>query len=369
MPRRIVFLLEDLCYGGTQRQTLQLALRLDRSRFTPILLTLTGETDLDDEARAGGLEVLHMASGREVEPLFFARLLHVLRRIDADVLVPCTAMPNIWGRIWGRFLRGRFGRPLGVLGTVRGGGGPKRQHERWLWRLADHMVCNSEDLQRVLTGLGVPSERLTFIPNGVDTQRFAPQEPAPSGRAPLVVCVARLCEDKDHATLVGAFEKVCQVMPEARLRLVGDGPWEERVKACAAASGAAANIEILPGTPDVRPHLAEAAVFALSSVREGQPNVLLEAMASGLPVCATAVGGIPRMVAQDVNGLLSPSGDSAAMAANLLRLLRDGELADRMGRANRARTVEDFSFDAMVRAHQEIFDRLTGDAAAGGERA
>ncbi len=364
MARRIVFLLEDLCYGGTQRQTLQLALRLDRSRFTPVLVTLTGETDLDGEARAGGLRVVHMGVAREVDKLFFLRLLHVLHEVDADVLVPCTAMPNIWGRVWGRLLRRRFGRPLGVLGTVRGGGGPARQHERWLWRLCDHMVCNSGDLVRVLTGLGVSADRLTCIHNGVDVARFAPADPLPASRPPLVVCVARLCEDKDHATLVAAFARARESVPGARRRLVGDGPWEDRVRAAAAASPAADAIEILPGTPDVRPHLAEARVFALSSVREGQPNVLLEAMACGLPVCATAVGGIPAMVEEGVNGLLSPAGDVDAMAAHLVRLLTDDALCAAMGPANREKAVRDFSFDAMVAAHERLFDALCGDGGA-----
>ena len=73
--RRIVFIMEDLCFGGTQRQTLQLVQRLDRDRFKPVLLTLTGETDLDDEARASGIEVRHMGAGRKVDSLFFLRLL------------------------------------------------------------------------------------------------------------------------------------------------------------------------------------------------------------------------------------------------------------------------------------------------------
>lgn len=362
MPIRIVFLLEDLCYGGTQRQTLQLALRLDRSRYTPILVTLTGETDLDDEARAGGLEVIHMAHGREVEPVFFLRLFHLLHSLDIDVLVPCTALPNIWGRIWGRYLRWRTGRPLGVLGTVRGGGGPKRQYEHWLWRLADHMVCNSEALQGILQDLGVAPERLTYIPNGVDTGRFTPGEVPVTARSPRILCVARLCEDKDHMTLIGAFAKVCEQIPDARLRLVGDGPCQPQIEQFIAASPVKEQIELLPGTPDVRPHLAEARVFALSSVREGQPNVLLEAMASGLPVCATAVGGIPRMIQEEENGLLSPAGDCQALAANLVRVLRDDALARKMSGANRERAVTGYSFDAMVSAHQAIFDKLTGDA-------
>lgn len=357
---RIIFVMEDLCYGGTQRQTLQLAQRLDRTRYCPVLVTLTGKTDLDDEALASGIEVHHMGHGREVDTVFFLRLLHTLKDLDPDVVVPCTAMPNIWGRIWGWWLKKIQGRPQGVLGTVRGGGAPVRQHEKWLWRLCDHMVCNSPELVTDLRGLGVPEDRITCIANGVDTERFAPVEPSPSKRAPLIVCVARLCEDKDHETLIKAFEQVYAANNRARLRLVGDGPWHERIQNRIAGSNAQYGMELLPGCADVRPHLAEAQIFALSSVREGQPNVLLEAMASGLPVCATSVGGIPDMIAQGQNGLLCAAGDADALAQNLLKLLNDPALLDSMGASNRQKALADYSFATMVSAHEAIFDRLCG---------
>ncbi len=355
---RTVFLLEDLCFGGTQRQNLELALRLDRDRFEPVLLTLTGETDFDARVRAGGLRLVHMGGSRRVDPFFFLRLPGFLKALSPDILVPCTALPNIWGRLWGRLSRKENGcRPV-IVGTVRGGGGPKRQHERLLWRLADHLVCNSEDLAVRLHLLGVPARRVSFIPNGVDTARLAPRPPLPSERSPLILCLARYCEDKDHATLLRAFARVHAACPSARLRLAGDGPWAAKVRALAAASPAASAIEVLPGTQDVRPHLAQAAVLALSSVREGTPNVLLEAMACGLPVCATAVGGIPRLVEEGKTGLLSPAGDDGALAAGLLRLIGDGALADAMGRAGRELAVQRYSFAAMVRAHEVLFSRL-----------
>ncbi len=355
---RIVFVMEDLCYGGTQRQTLQLAQRLNRARYTPVLLTLTGRTDLDDEAEACGIEVHHMGQGREVDTVFFLRLLHSLKALDPDVVVPCTAMPNIWGRIWGRWLHKMLGRPKAVVGTVRGGGAPVRQHEKWLWKLCDHLICNSPELETTMRELGVPAEKLSYIANGVDTERFAPQGAAPSKRAPLIVCVARLCEDKDHETLITAFEKVFAENNRARLRLVGDGPWRERIQSRIAASNAQYGLELLPGCADVRPHLAEAQIFALSSVREGQPNVLLEAMACGLPVCATRVGGIPGIVTDGENGLLSEAGDADALAQNLLTLLAEPARLDAMGNNNREKVVADYSFATMVSAHEAIFARV-----------
>lgn len=355
---RVVFVLEDLCFGGTQRQTLQLAQRLDRERFEPVIVSLMGETDLDDEARASNIELHHMGRGREVDLIFFLRLLPLLNKLDCDIVVPCMARPNIWARIWGRWLKRTIGKPFGVVGTVRGGGAPDRQHERFLWRYADHIVCNSAALVSHMKELGADPNVLSCIPNGVDTERFAPAATPPSARHPLVVCVARLCEDKDHETLVHAFEKVYSEFGRARLRIVGDGPWAEKVKQLVASTTAQYGTEIVPGTADIRPHLAEAQVFALSSIREGQPNVLLEAMAAGLPIVATNVGGIPELVEDGVNGFLSRPKDPGLLADNLLRVLKNPQIADEMGRANRQKALDQFSFAAMVGAHEAVFERL-----------
>ena len=359
-PLRVLFLMEDLCYGGTQRQTLELARRLNRQKFAPVMLTLTGPTDLDAAAREAGIELHHLGSGRRVSPVFFLQLAATLRRLKPGIIVPCTALPNIWGRIWGRALRLWRGAGTGplVVGTCRGGGGPARQHEKWLWRLADHMVCNSEALQNILLGFGVPQARLSYIPNGVDTSFFSPSDPAPSLREPLIRCVARLAGDKDHLTLLRAFELVLQSHPTARLRLVGDGPEEAALRQWAAAHAAGSRVDFVPGGLDMREHYAAARIFALSSVREGQPNVILEAMACGLPVAATAVGGIPRLVEQEVSGLLSPAADAESMARHCCRLLDDSALCDGMGLAGRRRVEQDFSFTAMVNAHEKIFSSL-----------
>lgn len=352
-PLNVLFLMEDLCFGGTQRQTLELARRLDRKRFSPAMLTLTGVTDLDEAARQAGIRLTHLGASRRAAPLFFLRLAAALRRAAPDILVPCTALPNIWGRIWGRALHV----PV-IVGTCRGGGGPKRQHERWLWPLTRHMVCNSEALFRTLQGLGVPEEHLSCIPNGVDVDFFQPGEVPPSAREPVILCVARLARDKDHLTLLRAFELVLQSRPEARLRIVGDGPEERALKQWAQGRAAGARVDFFSGGMDMREHYAAARMFALASVREGQPNVILEAMSCGLPVCATAVGGIPRLVDEAVNGFLSPAGDAEALARNCLRVLDDPRAGDALGMAGRGRAERDFSFAAMVDAHQALFERL-----------
>jgi glycosyltransferase involved in cell wall biosynthesis len=233
-----------------------------------------------------------------------------------------------------------------------------RQHERWLWRLARHIVCNSPALVEVMAGIGVPRKHMSCIVNGVDTRRFQPGGLPFSRREPIILCVARLVEDKDHACLLDAFAKVLGHMPEARLRLVGEGPQETKLRARMAQVPLAGRVELLPAATDVAACCRSAGAFALSSRREGMPNVLLEAMASGLPAVATRVGGVPCLIREE-NGLTVPAGDADSLAEGLVRILRDSELAQRMGEAGRARAERDFSFNAMIAAHEELFARFS----------
>lgn len=357
-PIRVLFLMEDLCFGGTQRQTLELVRRLDRSRFSPVMLVLTGSTDLDAIAHEADIPVTYLNSSRRVSPFFWLKLPSAIRALAPDLIIPCTALPNIWGRIWGRVF------DIPVLGTCRGGGGPKRQHERWLWRLTKKIICNSQPLFDALCGLGVPKEHLLCIPNGVDIDFFRPDANPPSKRSPVLLCVARLAADKDHITLFRAFEHILKDKPDARLHVVGDGPEEGTLKAWASEHPAVgAQIKFIPGTSDVRPHYASASAFVLSSVREGLPNVLLEAMSCALPVCATSVGGIPSIVHDGETGFLSSSRDAEALARNCLRLLKSPDLCDAMGRKGRKLIEGSYSFENMVRTHEAAIRESCGSHA------
>ena len=350
---RTVFLLQDLCTGGTQLQTLTLAAGLDRARFAPELWTLSGPTALDNLAHKQGLSVTHLGD-REFPGLdSFVALWRKLGRETPDIFFLCTALPNIWGRIAGRLRK----LPL-VLGSCRGGGAPARQHERWLWRLTRHIVCNSLALVDAMTGLGVPREHMSFIANGVDTRHFQPGDLPFSRREPIVLCVARLVEDKDHDCLLDSFAKVLQHMPEARLHLIGEGPLEAKLRSRIAEKPLTGSVELLPATTDVAACCRSARAFALSSRQEGTPNVLLEAMASGLPAVATRVGGIPFLLREE-NGLMVPAGDSGSLAEGIVRLLRDPELAQRMGKAGRERVERDFSLSTMIAAYEELFVRVS----------
>ncbi len=347
-PARIVFLLQDLKFGGTQRQALELAHRLDPVRFRPEIWLLAAGDDLVPLARQWGLPLNRLSRRAQVGPGALLHLWRRLRRGDLDLLLPFTVVPNIWGRLLGRLV----GVPA-IVGNCRGGGAPKRQHERWLWPLARHLVCNSAALKRVLTQCGVPASRLSVIPNGVDTDYF---QPAPeAGPYPTVVlAVARMVPDKDLDTLIRAFAEVAPEFPQAQLWLVGEGPLLGNLQQLAGEILPPGACRFLPPRADLRPLFHQAGLLALSSRTEALPNVVLEAMAAGLPVAATAVGGVPELVTPARTGWLAEPSDPPALAAALRRLLANPEQCRDFGREGRRRVVRDFSLDAMVSRYEEV---------------
>lgn len=360
-PARLVFLLQDLKFGGTQRQLLELARRLDPAQFRPEIWLLMAGDDLVPLARDWGLPLVWLGRQKQVGPGALLHLWSWLRRRDLDLLMPCTVVPNIWGRLLGRLARV----PV-LVGNCRGGGAPKRQHERWLWRLTDHILCNSRDLQRVLTRrCGVPAARLSVIPNGVDTDYFRPLPERDRPNPAVILSVARMEPDKDPATLIRAFALMASDFPQAQLWLVGEGALLPDIRQMAQESLPPDSFRFLPAQADLRPLFRQAGLLVLSSRTEAVPNVVLEAMAMGLPVAATAVGGVPELVRPARTGWLAPPQDPAALAAALGRLLAAPEMRREFGRAARQRVIKEFSMDAMVRGHEEVFrDLLSRSAAA-----
>lgn len=356
-PARLVFLLQDLKFGGTQRQALELARRLDPARFQVEIWLLAAGEELAPAARRHGIPVLRLGRQERVGPTVLARLGRRLQTHPPDVLLPLTVVPNIWGRVLGRLARV----PL-IVGNCRGGGAPRRQHEAWLWPLAHHILCNSQAVESILRErCRVPEARLTVIPNGVNTDYFQPAA-GPEAGPPRVLSVARMVPDKDHHTLLQAFRLTVQENPEAELWLVGDGPRLAEVRESARRLLPAARVKFLPPREDLRPLLRQASLLALSSKTEALPNVILEAMAAGLPVVASRVGGVPELVVPGLTGWLVAPGDALGLAAALGQVLRDPDTRQAMGRAGRRRAEKEFSLQTMTRRYEAVLDRLLAQA-------
>jgi glycosyltransferase involved in cell wall biosynthesis len=218
----------------------------------------------------------------------------------------------------------------------------------------------------VLLANGIPPERIALIPSGIALDTPPPPEgsplrarlDAPDG-APIVLTIATLADYKDHPTLVDAAARLRPREPMTRWAVCGAGGLLEEIRADVARRGLAARLRYLGHVAGARGLLPEADVFCLSSKTEGLGTSVLDAMAAGVPVAATAGGGIPEMIEHEVTGLLAPVGDGAALAAAVDRLLDDPPLASRLAAAARERVREfdvERTIDRTVALYREVAD-------------
>jgi glycosyltransferase involved in cell wall biosynthesis len=246
-----------------------------------------------------------------------------------------------------------------------------RQIDLQLLRAMDRVIVVSESMRRDLGERGVANGRLQVVRNGIaiDNYPFARRSRtlrAESGfddDALVIGHVGRLSPEKGQARLLRVLPRVREKVPRARLVIVGDGPEMESLRTLARTLGVEEVTRFCGYRSDVPEVFANLDLLVLSSDTEGLPNVVLEAMATGVPVVATAVGGTPEVVEHGVTGLLVPAGDEAALAAAIVEAFaRPGAAADRARRA-RAFVESQCSMEALIRATHELYRTLVAEAA------
>jgi len=229
--------------------------------------------------------------------------------------------------------------------------------ERLAARQTDRIVTNADSMtmEYLDRGIGTP-DQYTTIPSGIDLDTFRRTSRAEDlpGDRPRVVMIARLADGKGFDVL---FEAVEAIRMDASVCIVGDGPLYDTVENKIAKRGLSDRVFLTGYRDDVPRVLAASDVLVLPSYREGTPRVITEAMASGLPVVATDIAGIPEQVEDGESGYLIPTGDAAALAGRLNKLLADSQLRDRLGERGYERS-EQFSVEAMVNATADLYEEL-----------
>jgi glycosyltransferase involved in cell wall biosynthesis len=398
VPIPVVHIITQLELGGAQQNTLYTVGHLDRRRYRPYLIAGCGGL-LDDEARRlADVDVAWVPSlVREIRPwrdlIALLALWRRLRRIRATagpVMLVHThsSKAGILGR-WAARLAGA----TAVLHTYHGFGFHPGQ-SRWLrWLLigvermtaavTDVVITVSQANQRLGAAMGLfafsgsdsfqcrpPTQRLppsVLIRSGIDVSAFRPA--GLSGRAamraslgipadaPVVITVACLKPQKAPLDLIEVVRRVVARVPAARFVIVGDGELRGPVERMIADGQLQAHVSLLGWRRDVPACLHAADLFLLTSRWEGLPRAVLEAMAAGLPVVATAVDGVTDVVRDGVNGYLVPVGEPEQTAARVIGLLDDPALRRRMGDAAVALSDE-FDIDLMVRQQEALYHQV-----------
>lgn len=339
---------------------------LDRRYFTPRVFVLEGEGPLGDWLRERGVPFECLGASDGARPDLVLRLAARLRRMQADVVHCHNCKPMLYGGL-AALLAPRARVVMTKHGPAHWTGGAVAEVGRFLMRRAAAVTAVTEELAPELyAGRWAPPGRLQAIRNGVDTEEFRPvPDPAPlrarlglDPAHPLIGMVQRLSPEKDPANLLEAFRIISREVPDARLVVIGDGPLRPELEQQAADAGITGRVLFLGERPDVPRILPALDVFCLPSRREGISLSLLEAMACGLPVVATAVGGTPGVVAEGRSGLLVPAGRPDLLARALLQVLADPSRARAMGAEGRRLACERYSLEVTVERYASLYRRI-----------
>lgn len=371
--RLILHVLYRFATGGLENGVVNLINRLPQFRHAVLALD-TCDPAFCERVTAPGVEFisLHKPPGQTLK--LAPRYAKELRRLQPDLVHTRNLaalemqLPTWWASRAAR-VHGEHGWDVDDLG------GQSRRHRlmRQAFRpFVQHYIALSGDLAQYLQDrIKVPADRITRICNGVDTDRFAP---VLAGREPpegspftepglfVVGTVGRMQAVKAQTLLVDAFIAALQTAPQLRdrLRLVlaGDGPLRADCAARLQAAGALDLAWLAGERRDVPAIMRGLDAFVLPSLAEGISNTILEAMASGLPVLATRVGGNPELLDEGQTGLLVDAGSVESLRDGLLRLAGDPAAAAAMGRAGRQRAEQQFSINGMVNAYAGVYDAL-----------
>lgn len=375
-PRpRVLQLLATGGNGGAQESYTGLLLRLDRARYDVRALSLSAGSAVS-RLRALGVEVDVIDATDDAVAV--RELVAWLRRNEIDLVHAHMFRAEVLGTR----AAVAAGTPV-IMATVHSSRVRSVEDVALVAELTpsmDRLIVPSHSIQHKVSAEGRDGARFAVIPNGVDLSRFASPLPSCTMRdelgiprdAHLLGVVARLEPEKGHRHLIEAMPAILAASPDAWLAIIGEGSQADALKAQAASLGdAAARRVVFTGRrDDISALTADLTIAVLPSLREAQGISILEAMARRRPVVASAVGGIPEVITDGVDGLLVPPADPGALARAISLLLADPALRERIGQAGYRTVVERFSIDAQVKRIEAVYDEELARAGvlAGGRR-
>ena len=369
-PQVVFQILPSLVVGGAERLVVHLVAHLSRERFAPVCVCLESPlgTHYEARVRASGAPLHFLGKGASASGGVLRQLNALFRQYR-----PTVVHTHIIGLNYAYLLMLRYRTPARVH-TVHSLA-HREQGVRvgaWVRQLAFRYrlggvvpVAVAEEVRASIQQLyGYPDPRL--IPNGIPTDEYAPdphtraqwrQAHGIEPHATVLTHVGRFAPPKNHALLIEAFAQVRSDAP-LYLLLVGGGELENAVREQVAGLGLQERVRFLGVRADVADILRASDVFVLSSRWEGNPMSVMEAMAAGLPVVSTAVGGVPELVRAGVTGLLVPSEDAGALAQAMQALVDDPVRRQAMGAAARQHAVAHFDIRHTVRGYKQLYESL-----------
>lgn len=348
-----LFIDSERVWRGGQEQLFTLLKGLLR-RGHDLHLACYPQTLLEERARALGLPVYPIHVWSEIGLVSFWRILSIMRRVNPDLVAFNTPRPIVLGSLASRL--------AGVRARIvfRRVSFPLRRNPitrlKYTWGI-DCVVAISGSIGHQLQQGGVPPSRIQVVYEGIELANYARRDfcdPRVSGRPIVVGTLAHLSREKGHYYLLQAASLIRNVSSRMRFVIVGDGSCRQELEAQARELDLERCVQFTGFQGQPTEYLSGFDIFVLPSLSEGLSSAILSAMASGLPVIATNVGGIPELVRSEENGLLVPPADPAALAQAIQYLSENPEAAFRMGERGRRRVEEHFTLERKILETEEL---------------
>jgi glycosyltransferase involved in cell wall biosynthesis len=354
---RIVHVAFGLDVGGLEKLLLEFAAHANPELQRLLFVSLGANGAVGDELRRMGWPVVCLYRQQGFQPIIVPQLARIFRGARADVVHTHDARALIYGAP-----AARLARVPNVVHTQHGQGLGLSRRQAWLVRMAamatSKFICVSRDAAQIASDdLGIPAHKLCTIYNGIDIERYMTDEAEEGdldGGGPIVA-IARLSPEKGIGTLLDAMAIARETSPDIRLEIAGDGPCRPALERQCDDLGLSDCTDFLGHVDDIPALLHRARMFVLPSESEGIALTLLEAMAAGVSVIATRVGGTPEVVVDDHTGVLTPPRDAVTMAGAISRLWADAEERERLATAGRWRVRELFDVERMMQDYHDIY--------------
>ncbi len=365
----IAHVIHRLEVGGLENGLVNLINHIPEDRYRHAILCMKGHSDFSKRIKRRDVLLIDLEKREGHDLMLYHRIWKHFRELKPDIvhtrnLAALEAVVPAMLTGVKRRIHSEHGRDLN---DISGNNWKHLLLRRTLLPAASHAIALSRDLEDYLHDrIGVPRRKITQIYNGVDTEKFHPAKgrnaalPFPESGLVVFGTAGRMQPVKDQTSLVRAFIRMLEIAPQyrkiARLMMIGDGPLRSEAIALLEDSGCM-ELAWLPGSrDDVADIMRQMDVFVLPSLSEGISNTILEAMATGLPVIATMVGGNTELVDENGTGLLVPAADPGALAGAMIRYLENPRMIARHGSSARQKAERSFSMESMVRAYLQVYD-------------
>jgi L-malate glycosyltransferase len=356
--------------GGIETLILEIGRRLEKEKYNPFLFIFESGGALEKEFEDAGVKIVHVqkaSQGLDFRLPF--KLKNVFKKYGINVVHTHNPFSWLYGGI-GAKITG-----IPVVHTEHTNIDYYKYHvRRWMaveWILSQftsHITTVAQSVaDYMISNEHIDKKKIEVVYNGVDHKRFEDDIDVTLKRRGIGIDaddivignVSRFFENKDHKTLIEAFKIITNDYADSKLVLVGDGPLRRNIENKVEKEGLSKKVRFLGNRRDVPELLKAMNIFALSSLREGFPVVLLEAMASGLPTVVTDVDGNAEMVVNGETGLIVPRSEPESLAKAICEIIQDKDKGREMGENGRHRVKKLFSFDGMVNRYTSIYERVS----------